>query len=116
MSSNKRPRDDGGAGHAQKHGQKHHKVSGGARNESGGTSTLDPVTTVYNGLVASRGLIASLELPRCVSDLPQALKKLVRDAQQLTRLPMDLSQFVDALRKLQTISEREAVSKGNIMR
>jgi hypothetical protein len=51
-----------------------------------------------------------------VADLPQALKKLVRDAQQLIRLPMDLSQFVDALRKLQTISEREAVSKGSIMR
>jgi hypothetical protein len=117
MSAKKRSRDDFIASHEHNYGHKHHKPSGGAKNESGGgTSAQDPVNVVYRGLVASRSLIASLELPRCIADLPQAIKKLVRDAQLLTRLPMDLLQFVEALRKLQNISERETVSKGNIMR
>lgn len=80
------------------------------------SSSSDPIDQFYQSLIDCRRSVASLNLSNCISTLHGLLRKLFQYANQLNRLKMDLTQFLDASRKLQACCEREGVSKNNLLR
>ena len=115
--SGKRYRDQGIDYHCAVKYSKHQSTSKkGNHHSSTDQRSDDPVEEFYVALVACRKSIANLDLKSNLPMIFNHLQSLVSCGLGLTRLPVDLAQFLDAFRKLQQFSAREKPSSNNILR